>query len=191
MAQNPTHQNRRRPLKKLAITIVAFGLVSACAEIDIDQPPIMVTPKNVSGAVGVDVYAGQRARGNPVPRFRGQDTVAVRTFGSRNGEGYGEIGNASCSLDSGIFAAQFTTPANLVVPDYGPSSPALFVQCSDGERTKSETVNAVNMTAQDRSASAASAGLLGALIIGAVNEARRNNETDDFGYNPIRIELGD
>lgn len=69
------------------------------------------------------------------------------------------------------------TPANIVVPDYGPNSPALFVSCTapDG-RTKTATVNAVNLPSQQRNASAAGTGLLGAIIIGAVNEARRDNE---------------
>lgn len=30
---------------------------------------------------------------------------------------------------------------------------------------------------------------MGASVIGTVNEAKRDNETDDFGDNPIRINL--
>lgn len=175
-------------LVKIAISGV---LLSACATIDISQPPIAVTPADRAAAVGLDMYGRDRARGATVPRFRGQETVEVRTFGNRNGDGYGEIANASCNLDSGLYKATFLTPANIVVPDYGPNSPAIFVQCTVGERTSSVTVNAVNLTSQQRSQSAAGAGLLGALIIGAVNEAKRDNETDDFGYNPIRVNFDD
>jgi len=171
--------------------ILTLSCLAACATVDINQPPIPVTPNNAAGAVGIDVYARDRAAGNPVPRFRGQDTVTVRTFGTTNGSGYGELPGASCSLDSGIYKTNFTTPANIIVPDYGPNSPALFVQCTDGTRTNSVTVNAVNLTAQERGASAAGAGILGAIIIGAVNEANRNNETDNFGYNPMTVVLSD
>jgi hypothetical protein len=45
------------------------------------------------------------------------------------------------------------------------------------------------MTAQQRNASAAGTGLLGAIIIGAVNEANRDNLNDDFGYNPVTVQL--
>lgn len=169
----------------------ALSLLGACSQLDIEKPPISVTPKNQATAVGLDVYGAQRARGNPVPRFRGQDTVSVRTYGNREGDGYGEIGNANCNLDSGLYSANFTTPANIVVPDYGPNSPAIFVKCQSGERTRSVTANAVNQTSQARASSAAGAGLLGVLVIGVVNEVKRDNETDDFGYNPIRIELPD
>ena len=173
-------------MKKFAAIFMTAGLLASCTQMDITQPPITVTPTDARAAVGIDVYGKSRAAGNPVPRFRGQETVQVRTNGSREGEGFGEISGATCNLDSGLYKAAFVTPANIVVPDYGPDSPAIFVTCTapDG-RTKSVTMQAVNQTMQARNGSAAGAGLLGALIIGAVNEARRDNETDDFGYNPI------
>ena len=173
--------------KTMMFMVAAIGL-AGCETADITQPPIAVVPNDQRAAIGIDVYGKARAAGNPVPRFRGQDTVAIRTNGPREGQSFGEIIGSSCTLDSGLYKAQFQTPANIVVPDYGPNSPALFVSCTapDG-RTKTGTVNAVNLTSQQRNATAAGAGLLGALIIGAVNEARRDNETDDFGYNPITL----
>lgn len=173
-------------LLKIALPCI---LLIACETIEISQPPIPVTPTDRAASIGLDVYGRARARGQSVPRFRGQDIVEVRTFGNRNGDGYGEMGGASCTLDSGLYRAAFLSPANITLPDYGPNSPAIFVQCTLGEKTTSVTVNAVNMTSQARAQSAAGAGLLGALVIGAVNEAKRDNETDDFGYNPIRINL--
>ncbi|WP_296424831.1 hypothetical protein [Yoonia sp.] len=173
-------------LFKIALTGL---LLTACTTVDISQPPIAVTPTNRATAIGLDVYGRDRARGATVPRFRGQELFEVRTFGNRNGDGYGEMTGASCNLDSGLYQATFTTPANILVPDYGPDSPAIFIQCAIDGKTSSATVNAVNLTSQQRSQSAAGAGLLGALIIGAVNESKRNNETDDFGYNPIRINI--
>jgi len=175
-------------MKKLALIIVAATVLAGCETADITQPPIAVTPKDARAAIGIDVYGTARAAGNPVPRFRGQKTVPVRTTGPREGQSFGEIVGSTCSVDSGLFTAQFQTPANIVVPDYGPNSPAMFVSCTapDG-RTKTGTFNAVNLTSQERNVTAAGAGLLGALIIGAVNEARRDNETDSFGYNPITL----
>ena len=175
-------------MKKFMALAAVATILAGCETADITQPPIAVIPKDARGAVGIDVYGAARAAGNPVPRFRGQETVAVRTNGSRKDQSFGEIIGSTCQLDSGLYTATFQTPANIVVPDYGPNSPALFVMCTAPDRrTKSLTMNAVNLTNQSRNASAAGTGLLGAIIIGAVNEARRDNETDDFAYNPITL----
>lgn len=165
------------------------GLLLGCAQAEITQPQITVTPNVAANAVGIDVYARQRSRGNPVPAFRGQNTVQIRTIGQLADGGRGEISGVPCLLDSGVHKATFTTPANLIVPDYGPNSPALFVRCTTDTASGSVTSSVVNMTAQQRNASAAGTGLLGAIIIGAVNEANRDNLNDDFGYNPIMVQL--
>lgn len=175
---------------KFAAAAALLATVVGCTQAEITQPPIVVTPNVARDAIGLDVYARARASGNPVPAFRGQNTVAVRTFGQASDSGgRTELSGVACSLDSGVYKATFTTPANIIVPDYGPSSPALFVRCTAEDRSGSVTANAVNLTAQQRSASAAGAGLLGAIIIGAVNEANRDNLNDDFGYNPINVQL--
>ena len=66
---------------KSHILLVALLALTACAGAEITTPPVMSVPKVPANAVGVDVYAKDRARGNPVPRFRGQKTVQVRTRG--------------------------------------------------------------------------------------------------------------
>jgi hypothetical protein len=63
------------------------------------------------------------------------------------------------------------------------------VRCTTDTTSASVTASVVNMTAQQRNASAAGTGLLGAIIIGAVNEANRDNLNDDFGYNPVTVQL--
>lgn len=135
------------------------------------------------------MYAQARARGNPVPRFRGQEIVQIRTQG-KTSDGFGEISGVPCSLDSGLYTANFTTPANVIVPDYGPNSPAIFVRCShpDG-RSGSATVNVYNFTAQQRSNAAIGTGVLGAIVIGAVNAASTDNETDEFKYPNIFVQI--
>lgn len=177
-------------MKKRISVLALVAMLGACATADITTPPMTVTPKDAAASVGIDVYGRARAAGNPVPRFRGQETVQVRTNGSRDGAGFGEIIGAKCNMVSGLYTASFVTPANIIVPDYGPDSPALFIMCTapDG-RTKSVTVSAINMTSDARNSSTAGTGILGAIIIGAVNESRRNNETDDFGYYPITLQF--
>ena len=175
--------------KPLAFLLLGTVL-SACSVADIETPPIPVTPNNPSASVGIDVYGQARARGNPVPRFRGQNTVAVRTNGKQNDGGFGELVGTPCALDSGIYKAKFQTPANIVVPDYGPNSPALFVRCiHPDKRDASATVNAFNLTAQQRGAGAAGGGILGAIIVGAVNAAVTDPNKDEFAYPPITLQL--
>lgn len=171
---------------KLVLPLVLMG----CSQAQINTPPISVTPNDPAGAVGVDVYARARSQGNPVPRFRGQDTVQVRAVGAGE-NGRSELTGVSCKLDSGLYTAGFSTPANIVVPDYGANSPALFVRCETEEQSGSATVNVVNVTAQQRQSGAIGTGVLGAIIIGAVNAAATDNETDDFAYPPITVQLRD
>lgn len=170
----------------LAIALTA----AACSVADIETAPIPITPNDRAAAVGIDVYGRARARGNPVPRFRGQNTVTIRSNGAQSDGGFGEVVGAPCRLDSGVYKARFQTPANVVVPDYGPNSPALFVRCAlpDG-RAASATVNAFNLTAQQRGAGAAGGGILGAIIVGAVNAAVTDPNTDEFTYPPITLQL--
>jgi hypothetical protein len=175
---------------RIMFAISSLCLLLGCVGAEITTPPITITPKDRAGAVGVDVYAKARSQGNPVPRFRGQKTVSIRTRG-KGESSQTELRGVPCTLDSGVYAAQFTTPANLVVPDYGPNSPALFVRCETETQSGSITVNAYNDTSRQRQASAAGTGLLGAIVIGAVAAANTNNETDDFKYPAITINLRD
>ncbi|MEO7380397.1 MAG: hypothetical protein ABIV25_01515 [Paracoccaceae bacterium] len=163
--------------------------VSACTPMEVTTPPVMITPKIAANASGIDVYARDRARGNPVPRFRGQKTVQIRTFGQGSDGSYGELSGVPCKIDAGVYTAAVYTPANLIVPDYGPSSPVVFVRCILDSRSGSATVSAYNATNAQRQASGDGLGLLGAIIIGAVAANQRDDNVDDFQYPLISIQL--
>lgn len=171
------------------ITLIAGLLLSACSAAEITTPPVMVVPKVPANAVGLDVYAGPRKRGNPVPAFRGQETLAVRTTGVTADGSRKELSGVPCTLDAGVYAAKFNTPANVVVPDYGPNSPAIFVRCIHEDQSGSSTVSAFNATTQQRMSGASGGGILGVIIVGAVTAARVDNEKDEFKYPPIVVQL--
>ena len=173
-------------------SLVAFAfstLLIGCEQAEITQPPILVIPKDQNQSVGIDVYARNRASGNPVPRFRGQETVQIRTFGNRDGSGFAEITGVGCIVDSGLYEASFTTPANIGVPDYGPDSPSIFVRCEAAPLSGSVTVDAFNLTSSQRQGNAIGTGLLGAIIIGAVTAANVNPEQDEYAYPAITVQL--
>ena len=169
--------------------IVAVLILAGCEQAEITQPPIMVVPTDRAGSSGIDVYARDRARGNPVPVVRGQDNVPIRTFGNLDGAGYAEIEGIQCNLDSGLYSVSFVTPANIAVPDYGSNSPAIFVRCVNGATSGSITVEAYNVTSTQRHNSAIGTGLLGAIVIGAVAAANVDNSNDKFGYPPVVVQI--
>lgn len=175
---------------KKSVAVIAVLAISGCETAEITTPPVTVIPNSPSTSVGIDVYAKARARGNPVPRFRGQDTVTVRTWG-KGENGRTEFSGVPCSLDSGLYKAKFQSPANIVVPNYGPKSPALFIRCQTETQSGSVTVNVVNFTSQQRQAGAAGTGVLGAIVVGAINAAVTDPEKDEFKYHPITVNLKD
>lgn len=168
--------------------LAALGL-AACSPAEITTPPISVTPKNASDAVGLDVYAGPRRRGNPVPAFRGQETLPIRSSGIGSDGQRKEISGVPCTLDAGVYTAAFTTPANLIVPDYGPNSPAIFVRCTLEDQSGSITANAFNATTQQRMSNAAAGGILGVIVIGAVTAAKVDNAKDEFKYPAVTVQM--
>ncbi|MEO0937873.1 MAG: hypothetical protein AAFY38_06940 [Pseudomonadota bacterium] len=172
----------------MLLTAAGFAML-ACAAAEITTPPVSVVPNNRADAVGLDVYAGPRKRGNPVPRFRGQEIVQVRTFGPSSDGSRAELSGVPCTLDSGVYKARFATPANVVVPDYGPDSPAIFVRCTTDTASGSQTVNVFNATTQQRMAGASAGGILGVIIVGAVTAANVDNEKDEFKYPVVTVNL--
>lgn len=172
-------------MKKFMMLLGTLGLLG-CATAEIKTPPVQIVPNDRAGAVGVDVYARARSRGNPVPRFRGQETVQVRTWHKGS-----ELSGVPCTLDSGVYKASFRSPANIVVPDYGPNSPAVFVRCESSTASGSVTVNAFNQTLQQRQNQAVGTGVRGAIIIGAVAASKTDSAKDDFAYPAITVTLKD
>lgn len=174
---------------KITLAIVAGLLVTACSQAEITTPPVQIIPKNAANAVGLDVYAGPRQRGNPVPAFRGQETLPIRTSGIGSDGSRKELSGVACTLDAGVYTANFTTPANVIVPDYGPNSPAIFVRCTHEDQSGSSTVSAFNATTQQRMNGATGGGILGVIIVGAVTAANVDNDKDEFKYPPIVVQL--
>lgn len=173
----------------IPMTILAGLLATACTQAEITTPPVMVVPKNKANAVGLDVYAGPRRRGNPVPAFRGQETLPVRAFGVGSDDTRKELSGVGCTLDAGVYSASFHTPANIIVPDYGPNSPAIFVRCTHDGQSGSTTVTAFNATTQQRMNGAAGGGILGVIVVGAITAANVDNEKDEFKYPPVTVQM--
>lgn len=110
----------RRALSKPALLLAAAALLAGCAE----GPPVANVVK-VSGAEFRNV--------------RGEADLTVRTFIA--GEGVRqEVSGARCSLETSLYSTAFTTPARLLLPNFGPQSPELRLDCAAGEWSGSADV---------------------------------------------------
>lgn len=78
--------------------------------------------------LGPDVVVG----GQNFPAARGEADLVVRTHTIGTDGAEREVGGATCALRSVLFTARFTTPARLRMPNFGPQSPDLMIDCAAG-----------------------------------------------------------
>ncbi len=65
---------------------------------------------------------------------RGEAGLTVRTFVEDPAGARREVVGATCQVGSSLYATTLVTPAQLVVPNFGPQSPELGVDCTAGDR---------------------------------------------------------
>lgn len=177
-------------------TLVALSFqLGACAVkySDIETPPLKVTPNQVTEAKGLDVYALARERGNTdAPPFKGTALVEVRTnYTTKEDNKTKEFMGADCVLDGEGYKAEFKTPHKIQVPIYGQHSSPLFVQCSSTIGKGNATSEIYNHTTAVRNQNSVNTGLIGMLIITAINSAREDPDTDHYRYKNVFISLKD
>ncbi|MFQ6547170.1 hypothetical protein AADZ90_004385 [Aestuariibius sp. 2305UL40-4] len=171
-------------MKRLVISALALTALTACEQADITTPPVPVTAKNTSTARGLDVYAGLRRPGAVVPDFRGQTSVEIRAFDRTGGGNSGELTGIPCTIDNTLYQASITTPATIVVPNYGPQSPSFRVSCRYGDREETVTAAIFNQTAANRQAAGgAIGGFLGSLAASGIPD----QEGDVYTYPEVTV----
>lgn len=105
-------------MRKAWIAVLALG-VAGCAE----QAPDVRAPTAQS----------QPRAGVAMPPAWGVTVVNVSALVSDGGVTR-EVSGATCALSSPYSTAQFVAPATVSVPDLGPETPILRVDCSEGPR---------------------------------------------------------
>ncbi len=99
---------------RAAATVLAAGLLlSACAS-------------------GVPVERQYVVPGGSFTNIQGEARLLVRTF-VEQADGHHEVIGATCEVTSSLYDIAVTTPARLVVPNFGPQSPELSFTCRAGE----------------------------------------------------------
>lgn len=125
--------------------LIAVICVAGCVErLPITEAPVGVTAK-FTGANGADVLAGERLAGRSALTFAGTETVTIRTRAAGD-----ETARARCQVDADYFTADVITPTMLIVPDYGPRSSDIRVQCQFGAARGSRIISMTDTRDDDQ-----------------------------------------
>jgi hypothetical protein len=144
--------------------------------------------RSTTGSRGIDVYEAKRRAGSSVPEFAGDQLVEVRTF-KDTAEGQVELPGATCSLSAAGFSASMRTPAKVRVPLYREQSSTLAVTCEmPGYQRRMVTVAPYDATRASRMASSGSGGLIGVVVVAAI-DAAADNSKNDWRYPIARVLL--
>jgi hypothetical protein len=142
--------------------------------------------RSSTGSRGVDVYETKRRTDASAPEFAGDQLVEVRTF-QNAGQGEVEMAGATCTLAATGFSATMKSPAKVRVPLYRGQSSTLAVTCQmPGFQKRMITVAPFDATRSSRLASGAGGGLVGAVIVAAV-DAAADNSKNDWRYPVARV----
>jgi hypothetical protein len=121
-----------------------------------------------------------------VPEFSGDQLVEVRTY-QKSDQGEVEMAGATCSLAATGFSATMTSPAKVRVPLYRNKSSTLAVPCQKPRFQKGMVkVAPFDETRRSRLASGSSGGLLGVVVVAAV-DAAADNSKNDWRYPVARV----
>jgi hypothetical protein len=168
----------------LLVLVVALG---GCASPGLEVASVTEV-RSSTGSRGIDVYEPKRHAGSSVPEFAGDQLVEVRTYKNTD-EGQIELAGATCSLSATGFSASMRTPAKVRVPLYREKSSTLAVTCEmPGYQRRMVTVAPYDATRASRLGSSGSGGLIGVLVVAAI-DAAADNSKNDWRYPGARVLL--
>jgi len=101
-----------------------------------------------------------------------------------------EIKGVGCQLLGRGYSARFTTPAVVLIPEYGQASPLPTVTCNLDDQTASVQAKLQNRTEVNTTGALGDAGgLLGLMIGGVVSGARKDKVDDNYAFWPIIVKF--
>lgn len=101
----------------------------------------LLIPPLLLGActAGVPVERTVVVSGARFEAVQGEAAFVVRTYLPAEGNERREVVGARCKVVSSLYATELVTPARLVVPNFGPQSPEITVECAADGRTGTGT----------------------------------------------------
>lgn len=157
---------------KTYAAVLSALILTACGP---STTPISTAPVQVSHSTT-----------RPVQRY---EIVAGRAFMFDASGKRVEVVGVPCRLNGAGLAAAYTTPSNLNIPIYGPSSSTISVGCTHQGKTVQQVVRPVNKTQESIANSGAGGGILGALIATSVAAGRGNRANDEYSYQRLFVDL--
>jgi len=171
-------------MHRVALILLAIATIAGCTErMEIAQAPVEV----------------QRNTNFVSENYVGNDTATFRSYFAKNeetGEKRSEFSGAACQIKGPGYAARFTTPAIVNLPDYDFYSQPVTGSCTTGETLRPVILTPYNETIRARNAAtnaqASQGGLLGmmavALVSGVAN-AVNDPTNDDWDYDDVAVEF--
>ncbi len=171
---------------------ILFGVfvLSGCGKtLPISGLPIKVTPTDIAGGKGLDVYAHLRAENPDIPKLKGQSVLVVRAYDGSDPQKFNVEVVAQCSVSAEeLYTAEVTTPAELIVPNYGEYSPIVSARCTHKGLSGQKSIDVYNVTSKRIGDSNPGVGLLGAIFTSVVLAARSTKD-DVFEYRPLEVTM--
>ena len=84
-------------------------------------------------ASGVPVERQVVVSGSRFAAVQGEAGLLVRSFLADEGGERREVVGARCAVVTSLYSTELVTPSRLVVPNFGPQSPEISVDCTAGE----------------------------------------------------------
>lgn len=97
---------------------------------------------------GVPVERQVVVPGGRFAAVQGEASLLVRTFLPEEEGARGEVIGAKCRVVSSLYETELITPSQLVVPNFGPQSPQIDVDCTAGELVGSGTARIITVWQQ-------------------------------------------
>jgi hypothetical protein len=172
---------------RLSLVALLLSLTGCTKPLEISS---ITDIRSKTGSKSLDVYEPKRQSGQQgLPDFAGDQLVEVRSYAKSSDGGEAEIVGASCTLSAADFNADFQTPARVRVPLYREQSSALAVSCEkSGFKKASVSLTAFDDTRNNRFASGATSGLIGLVVVSAIDVASDNTK-NHWRYPVARVSL--
>ncbi|WP_049641258.1 hypothetical protein [Candidatus Rhodobacter oscarellae] len=155
--------------------IAALSFTAACST----KSEKILAPE--SEATNITLRSGQSR--DAILGFRATEVVVTS-----NKE---ELEAVPCRIDGTEFFAEFTAPATVNLPSYGPDSKSIRLSCEVEGQKAEKVIAAENLSAAARQGNSVATAVLLSPIVGVAMAASagKHKDGDAYGYKDIKLEL--
>lgn len=102
-----------------------------------------------------------------------------------------DLTDVACTLDGSGYSAEFTAPATLNLPSYGPETKPVRLSCAAADGAYQQVFPVKNLSAEKRTSNAVATGILLSPLVGGAMAASANQTKagDAFGYGDLALKI--